>query len=147
MTKQTMIEAKDYLTIRKDSQSRRIVNLDSLRENHSNIEIVDFLKSYLGEKERSLKNMILVDKTHPKVDELVVAMFRLHMAIRTLEDGNSAYCNRKEVRRVVKFKRGAAKGGELHRGNRSGDSLPRFREDEDHDGEDQHTGDQTRSIA
>jgi hypothetical protein len=146
MTKQ-IIDAKDFLTTYRDGQFKRIVDLDSLRMNHSNGEIIDFLKSYLREKEKSLRNMILIDKTHPKIDELVVAMFRLHMAINTLEDGNSVYFNEKEVRRVVKLKQGARKSGELYRRDRSGDRMSRFREDEDHDGEDQHPGDETRSVA
>jgi hypothetical protein len=147
MTKQVMIDVKDFLTTYRDGQFKRIVDLDSLRMNHSNGEIIDFLKSYLREKEKSLRNMILIDKTHPKIDEIVVAMFRLHMAINTLEDRNSVYFNEKEVRRVVKLKRGTGKSGELYRRNRSGDSMSRFREDKDNDGKDQHPGDKTRSVA
>jgi hypothetical protein len=108
MTNQTMIDAQDYLTIKNNDQIKRIVDIDTLRMNHSTIEIITFLKGYLKEKEKSLKNVILIDKTHCKVDEIVTVMFRLHMSIKTLEDGNCIYLERKEVRKVVKFKQGTA---------------------------------------
>lgn len=109
MTEQIIIDAREFLTTQRDGEFKRILDLDSLRRNHSNAEIIEFLKAYLKEKEKSLKNMILIDKTHHKVDEIVASMFRIHMALRTLEDGNTIYLEGKEVKKVVKFKRGAEK--------------------------------------
>lgn len=136
MTEQMLIEAKEFLATQKDGQIKRIVDLDSLRINHSNKEIIEFLKAYLNEKEKSLRNMILIDRTHHKVDEIAASMFRIHMAIRTLENGNSIYLERKEVEKVVKFKRGAEKSCELHRRYSCSDRVPRFGKDKDHDGKD-----------
>lgn len=147
MTNQTFMEAIEYLTIKDNGQSRRIVDIGLLRMNHSNPEIIEFLKEYLREKEKSLRDLILTDKSHRKVDETVAAMFRLHMAIRSLENGNSIYLDRREVRKVVRFKQGTKESGELHSGSGRSHSLSRFRQNKDHDGTDKYTGDETRSIA
>jgi MFS superfamily sulfate permease-like transporter len=87
MTEDIIFEAQDYLTIENDGIKKRIVDLDSLIKRHSMDEIISFLKDYLGEKNRALKNLILIDKTQRRIDETVIAMFRIHMAIKLLEDG------------------------------------------------------------
>jgi len=147
MTNQTFMEAIEYLTIKNNGQSRRVVDIGLLRMNHSNQEIIEFLKGYMREKEKSLRDMILTDKSHPQIDEIVAAMFRLHMAIRSLENGSSIYLDRREVRKVVRFKQGTKESGELHEGNSCGHSVSRFRKNKDHDGTDKYSGDETRSIA
>ncbi|MGO9138139.1 MAG: hypothetical protein ACLQBC_10795 [Syntrophales bacterium] len=149
MTHQTIMDAQMYLTIQRGDQLKTIVNIESLRRRHSDEEIIKFLKEYLREKEKALRNMILIDKTHRKVDEIVAAMFRLTMAIKTLEDGDSIYLNhnRREVKKIVRFKQGTEKSSKFHRGNRSSHSSTRVGENKNHDGEDRDTGDETRGIA
>jgi hypothetical protein len=87
MTEDIIFEAQDYLTIENNGMKKRIIDLDSLMKRHSMDEIISFLKDYLGEKNRALKNLILIDKTQRRVDEAVITMFRLTMAIKLLEDG------------------------------------------------------------
>ena len=149
MTHQTISDAQMYLTIQRGDQFKTIVDIESLRRKHSDEEIIEFLKGYLREKEKALRNMILIDKTHRKVDELAAAMFRLTMAIKILENGDNIYLNHngKEVKKIVRFKRGTEKSSKLHRGNCSSHSSTRIRENKNHDGEDRDTGDETRSIA
>ena len=149
MTHQTIMDAQMYLTIQRGDQFKRIVDIESLRRKHSDEEIIDFLKEYLREKGKSLRSMILIDKTHRKVDEIVASIFRLTMAIKTLEDGDSIYLNHKgrEVKKIVRFKQGTEKSSKFHRGNRCSHSSTRVRENKNHDGEDRDTGDETRSIA
>jgi hypothetical protein len=96
---------------------------------HNVNEVIKFLKDYLHDKEHALRNMILIDKTHPKVDQLVVAMFRITMAIKTLEEG-------KEVIELERSKQGAKKSRQLYKRNSSSDCGPRQRKNSDNDGED-----------
>jgi len=149
MTHQTIMDAQMYLTIQRRDQFKTIVDIESLRKKHSDEEIIDFLKGYLREKEKALRNMILIDKTHRKIDELAAAMFRLTMAIKIMEDGDSIYLNQKgkEVKKIVRFKRGTEKSSKLYRGNRSSYRSSRVRENSNHDGKDRDTGDKARCIA
>ena len=149
MTHQTISDAQMYLTVQRGDQFKTIVDIESLKRKHSDKEIIEFLKEYLREKEKALRNMILIDKTHRKVDELAAAMFRLTMAIKILENGDSIYLNHngKEVKKIVRFKRGTEKSSKLSKRNSCNNSSTRIRENKNHDGKDRDTGDETRSIA
>ncbi|MGO9137224.1 MAG: hypothetical protein ACLQBC_06095 [Syntrophales bacterium] len=140
MTQQTIMDAQIYLTTQRGDEFKRIVDIESLRRKHSDEEIIDFLKDYLREKGKSLRSMILIDKTHRKVDEIVASMFRLTMAIKTLEDG-------KEVKRIVEIKQGTEKSGRVLKRDRSSHSSTRKRKDLCNDGEDRKTRDGTQRAA
>ena len=58
---QDILEAQEYLTIKKDGEMELIVGIDYLSENHSRQEIVRFLRGYLHEKEKLLKELILMN--------------------------------------------------------------------------------------
>ena len=108
MTEEIIFEAQDYLTIENDGMKKRIIDLDSLMKRHSMEEIITFLKDYLGEKNRALKNLILIDKTQRRVDETVIAMFRMHMAIKLLEEG-------KEVKNIELSQQRARESRAFHK--------------------------------
>jgi hypothetical protein len=140
MTEDIIFEAQDYLTIENDGIKKRIIDLDSLMKRHSMDEIISFLKDYLGEKNRALKNLILIDKTQRRVDETVIAMFRIHMAIKLLENG-------KEVKRIVEIKQGTEESGRVFKRDRSGNCSTRKRKDLRNDGEDRKTCNGTQRAA
>ena len=142
-------EAQQFLTTHSGDMEKRIVDLESLSERHSADEVIEFLKSYIKDKEHALRNMILIDKSHRKVDELVSSMFRLHMAIKILEDGRIIEIegSEKEVNQIVQLKRGAAKSGKLRKGNRRGHISTRSGKDKNHDGKDRDTGQDVRCAA
>jgi hypothetical protein len=133
-------EAQDYLTIEKDGQKQLIVGIDYLSENHSREEIVRFLKDYLREKEKQLKELILGDKSSNKIDQTVAVMFRIHMAISIIEE-------RMEVKQIVELKRGTAESGKFLKGNRSSHISARGGQDQNHDGENRDIGQDVRSAA
>jgi hypothetical protein len=114
MTNETLAEAQDYLTVEKDDGYKRIVDIHHLLQSHNINEVIEFLKDYLRGKERALKSMILIDKTHHKVDQYVAAMFRMTMAIKTLEG--------EEVAIIERSKQGANESGKLHNRHSSSDS-------------------------
>ena len=137
---QDIREAQEYLTIKKDGEIELIVGIDYLSENHSRQEIVRFLRGYLHEKEKVLKELILGDKTSNQIDQTVAVMFRIHMAITVIE-------KRMEVSDVVRFKQRAAKGRHVRKRNRRCHSGSRKRQDKNHDGENWDVGHRTRRAA
>jgi len=95
MTSEMIQTAQDYLTVLADGngKKRKIVAIDQLLRKHPPREVIDFLKTILKEKQDKLRDLILLDKTRPEIDEMVAIMFRITLAIKTIEDG-------KEVRDV-----------------------------------------------
>ena len=88
MSRETISDAQEYLTYISENQVRRIVNVESLLKNHTPEDVISCLSDIYREKQRFLKVMIDIDKTSSRINETIVAMFRIHMAIRVLqEDG------------------------------------------------------------
>jgi hypothetical protein len=132
--------AQEYLTRKKDGEIQLIVGIDYLSENHSREEIVRFLRDYLREKEKQLKNLIQGDKSSSQIDQTVSVMFRIHMAISIIE-------KRMEVNNIVRLKQRAAKGRHVCKRNRRRHSRARKWKDQNHDGENRETGDRARRAA
>ena len=128
MNEAIISEAQDYLTVEKDEGYRRIVDIQNLLQSHSAKEVIDFLKDYLKGKEQALRNLILIDKTHRRVDQYVSAMFRITMAIKTLEEGE-------EVKTIEISKSGAKESGRIHKRNSCGNNGTRSRKNRSHDAE------------
>jgi len=141
MINETIFAAQDYLTIEKNEVRKRIVDIEALHKTHSIQVIISFLKEYLKSKERALKNLIMIDKTQRRVDETVVTMFRLSMAIKTLEDDLSIVnITGKEVKKLVQLKQGTEKGSRIPKRNSRCNSRSRKWENPHHDGKDRTTG-------
>ncbi len=87
MTNELIQTAQEYLTMKDNGKTRKIVDLDRLIEKHPSKEVIDFLRTILKEKQIALRDFILADKTKKEIDETVSVMFRVTMAIKTLEDG------------------------------------------------------------
>ncbi len=86
MTREAIQTAQDYLTIgTKDNGKRKIIDLDQLFKRHPAEEVVNLLKTMIKEKQQSLRDLILKDKTKPEIDEMVSVLFRITMAIKTIE--------------------------------------------------------------
>ena len=149
MKKEILLEAQDYLTMSKDGSSRRIVDIDSLIKRHRPEEIITFLKDYAREKEKALKNLILIDKTLRKVDEMAAALFRMHMAIRTMEAGLETICisGRKGVANIEQSQHRAKKSGRLHKRDSGGNNRTGSGKNRSDDAENRPAGDQTQRAA
>ena len=135
MTKETLAEAQDYLTMDKDGVAKRIVDISLLMKKHTPKEIISFLQDYAHEKEKALRNLILIDKTLRKVDEYAAALFRLHMAIKTLEEGLKVICiaNRKGVTTIEQSQQRAKESGKLRQRDSGGNHGTGSRENGSHD--------------
>jgi len=98
MTKDIIKDAQEYLTVAvKENGKKKILDIDQLVKRHSSEEVVNLLKTILREKHQALRDFIVEDKTSPKVDETVSVLFRVTMAIKTIE-------GEKEVRDVGRAK-------------------------------------------
>jgi hypothetical protein len=139
MTNETLAEAQDYLTIERDDGYKRIVDIQHLLQSHSIKEVIKFLKDYLQGKERALRSMILIDKTHRKVDQYVAAMFRMTMAIKTLEGEEAIILERS--------KQGAKKSSKLHNRNSGSDHGTRSGKDRSDDAAHRIAGNETQRAA
>ena len=85
MTQETLKEAQEFLTIVNNGRTKRIIDIETLIKRHQTETILSFMKGYLQEKQKSLKELVLHDKTAYTINETVGTIFRIYMAIRTLE--------------------------------------------------------------
>jgi hypothetical protein len=87
MTREMIQTAQDYLTVvTRENGKRRIIDIDQLLEKHPSQEVIVLLKTMIKEKQESLRDLILRDKTRPEVDQTVSTLFRITMAIKALEE-------------------------------------------------------------
>lgn len=85
MTIETLKEAQEFLTFMNNGHVKRIIDIEKLLERHPATLVLSLLKDILKEKQRTLKELVVTDKTTPKVNDTVAAMFRINMAIKTIE--------------------------------------------------------------
>jgi len=98
MNKEIIQTAQEYLTVgKKDNGKKVIMAIDQLMIRHSSKEVINLLKTILKEKQEKLRDFILEDKTKPEIDETIALMFRVTMAIKTIQNG-------KEVKTVERPK-------------------------------------------
>jgi hypothetical protein len=140
MTKESIIEAQEYLRVKTQYGFRRILDVRSLFEGYNDVEVIKFLKNHLREKEKTLKNMILIDKSHPRVDQIVASMFRLSMSIKTLEEGE-------EVMMIERSQQGAEESGQFHKRDSGCHSGPGIGKNPGHDGKDRKSGQTIQRAA
>ena len=87
MTTEVISTAQEYLTVNSEDKKSEIVNVELLLKRHPAEYVIAFLQELLDEKETFLKELVLTDRTNSRLNETIATMFRLHMAIRTIEKG------------------------------------------------------------
>ena len=86
MTKEMIQLAQDYLTVAsKENGKKKILDINRLLKKHPSEEVINLLKTLLKEKQIALRDFILEDKTKPEIDETVAIMFRVTMALKSIE--------------------------------------------------------------
>jgi len=85
MSRETIQEAQDFLTMISEDRVKRIIDIEPLLSRHSRDSVLSLLQDLYRDKEKVLKKLIHEDKTSSKINELIVAMFRIHMAMKTIE--------------------------------------------------------------
>ena len=121
--------AQDYLTVKSgEDDYKRIVDIRSLLETHSKEEVTEFLKDLMRGKEKALRNLILINKTHRKVDYLAGAIFRIMMAIKVL--------GREEANIIEGAEQRTEKSRVIQKRDSGGNLRRRVRKNPDHDVQD-----------
>jgi hypothetical protein len=85
MSRETIQEAQDFLTMISEDRVKRIVDIEPLLARHPKESVLSLLQDLYGEKAKALKMLIHEDKTSSKINELIVVLFRIHMAMKTIE--------------------------------------------------------------
>jgi hypothetical protein len=85
MREQTLKQAQEFLTIVHNGETKRIIDIELLVKRHQRETILSFLKGLLKEKQKALKEQVADDKTDCSINETIAAIFRIYMAIQTLE--------------------------------------------------------------
>ena len=84
MKKQTLNQAQDFLTVNYAGRTSRIVEINDLVRTHGSERVVQFLLDLLDSHKKRLNGMIRKDKRDPGINEEIATMFRIKMAIRTI---------------------------------------------------------------
>jgi hypothetical protein len=85
MTKKIVNQVQDFLTVVGPDHTYQIVNVGMLLWRHSPEQVVGFLNQLRQEYKKELQQLLRENKTHPKVNYLVVHIFRIRMAIKTIQ--------------------------------------------------------------
>jgi hypothetical protein len=119
MTDKDINDAQDYLIIDYGGRRKRILDITTLLQNHSEDAVIRFLKSLLREKQKVMRSYLVKDRTSPCLDEAVSESFRIGMAITVLENESEVTISDELI------KQGAGESGELSGGNGGGYSSAR----------------------
>jgi hypothetical protein len=81
-------EAQRCLTVISDGREKKVIDIESLLSRHSQWLVLDFLKRLSHEYQKLLMKEVVRDKTSFMIDEYVSRLFRVHMAIRAIENNS-----------------------------------------------------------
>ena len=85
MTKKIVNQVQDFLTVVGPDHTYQIVSVEMLLKRHSPNAVVGFLNQLRQEYKKELRELLHENKTHPKINLLVVHIFRIRMAITTIQ--------------------------------------------------------------
>ena len=108
MTKKVLNQVVDFLTIITEDRVYQILPIEVLLRQHPPDDVVGFLNQLRGEFKNELNRLLKDSKTHPKINFLIVQIFRLRMAIKTIQKSQreEVKCNGREFEQ-----RAAGSGG------------------------------------
>ena len=96
MTKKIFNQVQDFLTVVDPDHTYQIVNVGLLLWQHTPEEVVGYLNQLRQEFKKELNRLLKENKAHPKVNFLIVQMFRLRMAIKTIQKSQKEEVKRDE---------------------------------------------------
>ena len=86
MTTETIQIVQDYLTVIRGGSKKQIIDIETLLNRHPAQAIIWFLRTLYKEKKIKLRDLLERDKTSPEINETIAAMFRIYMAICTMQE-------------------------------------------------------------
>ena len=85
MTKRVINQVVEYLTIVTEDRTYQILPIEVLLWRHPPDDVVGFLNELRQDYKKELNQLLKENKVHPKINFLIVQIFRLRMAIKTIE--------------------------------------------------------------
>ena len=85
MTADTIQKIQACLTVSRDGDEKKIIDVELLLKRHKAESVISLLKRLLKEKQKSLVTLVNTDESRYEIDETIGQMFRLHLAIRRLQ--------------------------------------------------------------
>ncbi len=85
MTTDTIQTVQSCLTVRKNGNTRKILDVEALFKRHGNGQVLTLLLDLQKEKQKELVNLMRGDRSIYTIDETVAQLFRLHMAVKVLQ--------------------------------------------------------------
>ena len=89
MTKKVISTVQEYLTVVSNEKSYQIVNVELLLRRHPPEAVIAFLEQLKSEYKKELGQLIRVNKTDEKINELVAKNWRIKMAVITIKNANN----------------------------------------------------------
>jgi hypothetical protein len=85
MTTETIQKVQSCLTVCRNGDRKKIINVEVLLKRHGTESVVSLLKGLLKEKQKTLVALFEADESRFEIDETIGTMFRLYLAIWRLE--------------------------------------------------------------
>jgi len=86
MTRRVINQVRDYVTIITEDRVYQICPVEMLLRQQTPEAVVALLGQLRAEYKKELREILKENKTHPKINHLVVLNFRLKMAINTIRN-------------------------------------------------------------
>jgi hypothetical protein len=96
MTRKVINKVRDYMTIITEDRVYQICPVEVLLRRHSPDAVVGFLELLRADYKKELRELLKENRTHPKINHLVVLNFRLKMAINTIRNAKQEEVKRGE---------------------------------------------------
>ena len=96
MTKRVINQVRDYVTIITEDRVYQICPVEMLLRQQTPEAVVALLGQLRAEYKKELREILKENKTHPKINHLVVLNFRLKMAINTIRNAKQEEVKRGE---------------------------------------------------
>ena len=96
MTKRVINQVIDYLTIVTEDRIYQILPIEVLLRQHTPPDVVGFLNLLRQDYKKELNQLLKENKSHPKINYLIVQIFRIRMAIKTIQKAEKEEVKRHE---------------------------------------------------
>ena len=84
MTTEAIQRVQACLTVSRNGDKKKIIDVEVLLKRHRTDSVVSLLKGLLKEKQKTLVALFDADESRFEIDETIGTMFRLHLAIKRL---------------------------------------------------------------
>jgi hypothetical protein len=128
MTKHLIKQVQDFLTVVDADFTYQILPVEVLLMQHSPEKVAGFLNLLRQDYKKELRGILKENKTHRKINHLVVLNFRLKMAINTIKNAKQEEVKREQGDEAEQ--RAASSGG-FSRRHMLCDCDPRQRQNAD----------------